>query len=87
MKQKNHSVEEIIRILRQADMGQAVSEVCRMHNISEASFYRWKKKYEISCQALQGLLERLGRYCCTHLFYYLPLTRSVDMFLSEAGFP
>ena len=45
MKQKNHSVEEIIRILRQGDMGQAVSEVCRMHNISEASFYRWKKKY------------------------------------------
>ena len=45
MKQKTHSVEEIIRILRQADTGQSVEEVCRAHNISEASFYRWKKKY------------------------------------------
>ena len=45
MKQKNHSVDEIIRILRQSDTGQSVPEVCRMHNISEASFYRWKKKY------------------------------------------
>jgi putative transposase len=45
MKQKKHGIEEIIRILRQADMGQSVPEVCRVHNISEASFYRWKKKY------------------------------------------
>ena len=45
MKQKKHSTEEIIRILRQADAGQPVPEVCREHNISEATFYRWKKKY------------------------------------------
>jgi putative transposase len=45
MKQKKHSTDEIIRILRQADAGQPVSEVCRGHNISEATFYRWKKKY------------------------------------------
>ena len=36
MKQKKHSTEEIIRILRQADAGQPVPEVCREHNISEA---------------------------------------------------
>lgn len=45
MKQKKHSTEEIIRILRQADAGQPVPEVCREYNISEATFYRWKKKY------------------------------------------
>jgi putative transposase len=45
MKQKKHSTEEIIRSLRQADTGQAVAEVCGSHNISEATFYRWKKKY------------------------------------------
>ena len=45
MKQKKHSTEEIIRILRQADAEQPVPEVCREHNISEATFYRWKKKY------------------------------------------
>ena len=38
MKQKKHSTEEIIRILRQADAGQSVPEVCRAYNISEATF-------------------------------------------------
>ena len=45
MKQKSHSTEEIIRIVRQADGGQTVQAVCRRHNISEQTFYRWKKKY------------------------------------------
>ena len=40
MKNKLHSTEGIIRILRQADGGQTVESVCRKHNISEASFYR-----------------------------------------------
>ena len=37
MKNKLHSTEEIIRVLRQADSGQAVESVCREHNLSEAS--------------------------------------------------
>ena len=45
MKQKLHSTEEIIRILRQADGAQTIESVCRAHNISEASFYRWRRKY------------------------------------------
>ena len=45
MKQKSHSTEEVIRILRQADGGQTAQAVCRGHNISEQTFYRWKKKY------------------------------------------
>ena len=40
MKQKSHSTEEVIRILRQADVGQTAQAVCR-----EQTFYRWKKKY------------------------------------------
>lgn len=45
MKQKPHTTEQIIRILRQADSGQTILEICREHNISEGTFYRWKKKY------------------------------------------
>jgi putative transposase len=45
MKGKTHSTEEIIRILRQADGGKTAQSVCREHNISEQTFYRWKKKY------------------------------------------
>ena len=45
MKQKNHTTEEIIRILRQAEAEDTVEAVCRTHNISNATCYRWKKKY------------------------------------------
>ena len=43
MKGKTHSTEEIIRILRQADGGETAQAICREHNISEPTFYRWKK--------------------------------------------
>ena len=45
MKQKHHSTEEIIRILRQADTAQTIELVCREHNLSKATFHRWKRKY------------------------------------------
>ena len=45
MKQKQHSTEEIIRILREAEEDQTVEDVCREHNISTATFHRWKRKY------------------------------------------
>ena len=45
MKQKRHTTEEIIRILREADSGKSIETVCRAHNIASASFYRWKKKF------------------------------------------
>ena len=45
MKQKRHSTEEIIRILRDVDGGKKVEELCREHNISPRPYYKWKKKY------------------------------------------
>ena len=45
MKGKRHTTEEKIRILRQADGGKAIVEVCRDHNISEVTFHRWKKQF------------------------------------------
>jgi putative transposase len=45
MGRKGHNEEEILRIVREAESGEAVIEVCRKHGISEQSFYLWKKKY------------------------------------------
>jgi len=42
---KRHSVEQIIRILREAENGSKGIEVARKYNISEQTLYRWKKKY------------------------------------------
>jgi len=45
MKQKKHSTEEIIRILRQADGDGTIESICRQRNISKATFHRWRRKY------------------------------------------
>jgi putative transposase len=45
MKNKRFSTEDKIRILRQVDQGRSVVEVCQEHNLSQVSFYRWKKKF------------------------------------------
>src|SRR5215210_7908718 len=45
MKGKRYTTEDKIRILRGADTGKSVLEVCREHNISEVSFHRWKRQF------------------------------------------
>lgn len=45
MAKRGHSEEEILRVLREAESGDAVVEVCRKHGISQQTFYLWKKKY------------------------------------------
>ena len=44
MEGKRHTTEDKIRILRDADRGKTILEVCREHNISEVSFHRWKRQ-------------------------------------------
>ena len=45
MKRKRFSVEQIIAVLKQAELGMPVAEVIRRIGISEQTFYRWKKQY------------------------------------------
>ncbi len=45
MKRSRFSESKIISILREADSGMSVKEVCRKHGISDATFYNWKSKY------------------------------------------
>jgi transposase-like protein len=45
MKGKRYTTEDKIRILRDADTGKSVLDVCREHNISEVSFHRWKRQF------------------------------------------
>ena len=45
MQRKRFSVEQIVGILKQVEVGVPVAEVCRQAGISEQTFYRWKKHY------------------------------------------
>ena len=45
MRKKCFSVEQIVGILKQAEVGVAVRELVRREGISEQTFYRWKKQY------------------------------------------
>ena len=45
MKRKQFSEEQIIGILKEAEAGAVVTELCRKHGMSGATFYAWKAKY------------------------------------------
>src|SRR5437764_13607552 len=45
MKKSRFSEQQIAFVLRQAEEGTPIAEVCRKAGISEASFYSWRKKY------------------------------------------
>jgi hypothetical protein len=51
MKKTYHTTEQIIRILREAETGgQSHEAICREHNISSQTFYRWKvSSLEVLC--------------------------------------
>ena len=45
MKRKRYSEEQVAFVLRQAESGTAVEEICRKLGVSEPTFYRWKKQF------------------------------------------
>ena len=45
MKKSRFSESQIIAILKQAEAGTPVPELCREHGISSALFYRWRSKF------------------------------------------
>ena len=45
MKKSRFSETQIVSILKEADAGLKVEEICRKHGISNATYYNWKSKY------------------------------------------
>jgi putative transposase len=45
MKKSKFTEAQIAFVLKQADEGTAVAEVCRKAGISDATFYNWRKRY------------------------------------------
>lgn len=45
MRKKRFSVEQIVAVLKQAELGMPVADIIRQVGISEQTFCRWKKQY------------------------------------------
>lgn len=45
MKKSKYSDHQIIAILKQAEAGTPVPDLCREHGMSSATFYKWRAKY------------------------------------------
>jgi putative transposase len=60
MKKTRYSEPQILAILRQAEGGVPVSELCREHGMSTASFYKWRAKYGGMDASMISQMKALG---------------------------
>ena len=64
MKKSRFTDSQIIAVLKQAEGGTSVPELCRQHGISSATFYKWRSKFggmEVSMVARMKELEDENR--------------------------
>ena len=59
MKNSRYSDSQIISILKQAEAGTPVPDLCREHGMSSASFYKWRAKYGGMDASLMSRLKEL----------------------------
>lgn len=46
MKKKRYKAEQIVRILQEAEKGAStIGDLCRKYEVSEATYYRWRRVY------------------------------------------
>ena len=59
MGKTRHSDRQIIGILKQAEGGTPVPELCREHGMSSATYYKWRAKYGGMDASLMARLKEL----------------------------
>ena len=59
MKKSRYSDSQIMSILKQAEAGTPIPELCREHGMSSASFYKWRARYGGMDASLMARLKEL----------------------------
>lgn len=59
MKKSRYSDSQILAILKQAEAGTPVPELCREHGMSTATFYKWRAKFGGMDASLMARLKEL----------------------------
>lgn len=59
MKKSKYSNSQILSILKQAEAGRPIPELCREHGMSSATFYKWRSKYGGMDASLMARLKEL----------------------------
>ena len=61
MKTSRFSDSQILAILKQAENGVPVTELCREHGMSSATFYKWRSKFGGMDASLMARMKELER--------------------------
>ena len=90
MKRTRYTEQQIISILKEAEAGVPVTELCRQHGFSQSTFYKWKAKYGgLDISQLQRLKEldyenrRLKQMCADLSLEHKVLKDIVEKKLSK----
>lgn len=79
MKKTRFSESQIVAVLKEAEAGIPIGELCRKHGISDASFYLWRKKFggmsETDLKRLRQLEEENRRL--KHMFAELSIDHHI----------
>lgn len=75
MKKSRYTDSQILAILKQAEAGTPVPELCREHGMSSAAFYKWRAKYGGMDTSLMARMKELSLANTAKTFVVAPCSR------------
>ena len=85
MKTSRYTEAQILAILRQAEGGMPVAELCRAHGMSSASFYKWRAKYGGMDASLFSQMKAMEEESRRLKRMYADLSMQVDLLKEALG--
>ena len=85
MKMTRYSEPQILAILRQAEGGVPVAELCREHGMSNASFYKWRAQYGVMDASMVSQMKAMEEENRRLKRMYADLSMQADLLKEALG--